>query len=297
MTENTKSLIKSTILGLLGGSTATMLYALKNRKNELSSDSEFKNNEITVPLSRRQFLKAVRPERLGGAPKIDKKETKDSVEVPKNLGALSPKDMAALKKSLLRKGASDSCGSCGSKCSKVTTTETKETPVRRIAGAGSTYPRDKKGRFASEPVVTKKAGILDEAGSAIAENVGFVGGTIGGMAAVKMITDRILLNKKKRQVEAARKLYADAVAKEVNDDDLPYYSKSASDKSYIGQTLGLLGFAGLTTGTAAAAVMYRIMENRRKEAEKAKDKDLAKYPLEKTIKFRFPKDGTQDFFG
>ena len=106
-----------------------------------------------------------------------------------------------------------------------------------------------------------------------------------------------LLNKKKKQVEKARARYADAIANEVNDEDTPYYKK-ASDDSLLGSTIGLLGLAGLMTGSAAGVVMYRIMENRRKAAEKEKDRDLYRYPTDKAIKFKFPayKTANHNFF-
>jgi hypothetical protein len=104
----------------------------------------------------------------------------------------------------------------------------------------------------------------------------------------KVISDRIQINKKKRAVEESRRRYADALSREANDEDLPYYSKTASDRSFVGSTLGTIGLAGIAATGIAGLVMYRIMENRRIAEEKAKDKDLAKYPTDKSIRFRFP---------
>ena len=282
MTENTKSFIKHTILGLLGGGTASALYAMHSIGGDKKPDQS--KDEIVVPLSKSHFMKSVR----GG-----KKDTAEASEeaVVGDTSSMSPRDLAALKKALLKKKASD-------KCLKVNATESvqkREVPVRRIAGAGSTFPRDRKGRFVAE----KEAGILSDAGGTIADSLGWIGGTAAGLVAVKMISDRIRINKKKRQVEESRQRYIDTLAKEVNDVDAPYYSKTAADRGLIGSTLGLMGLAGLVTGTTAGIVMYRIMENRRKELEKAKDKDLNSYPKEKTIKFRFPNTGYDNsgFFG
>jgi len=330
MTDTTKAFLKHTILGLLGGGAASAIYTLSNSKGTSNpSEPEFKKDEIVVPLSRRNFLKAVRPERLGGGSK-SKPSQEDLAkavaavaaarELPaapepavtaEEVGKMSPKDLASLKKALLRKNAGDCSG-----VKKVTTTSSATMPVRRIAGAGSTYPRDKKGRFVSEPraETTKSAGIgsflrnvipgvdstLSDAGDIILNNAGLIGGISTGLIAAKMVSDRIMINKKKKQVEEARKRYVDTLAREVNDEDVPYYSKSAADHGILGSALGYLGLAGLVTGTTAGIVMYRVMENRRKEAEKAKDKDLAKYPYEKAIRFKFPDVQGQEkagFFG
>lgn len=293
MTDSTKSLLKSTILGLLGGGAVSALYAINNSKKEQAAESEFKENEITVPLSRRNFLKAVRPERFNPkATAKPKSDTEPKVQIP-DTSTMTPKDLASLKKALLRKKASSKCSS---KIKEVTSPSSHETPVRNIAGAGSTFLRDEKGRFKAD--LDKKAGILDDASGTISDSVGMIGGLTAGLALTKMISDRIQINKKKKQVEAARKRYVDSLTKEVNDEDLPYYNKAAEDRGIVGSTLGLLGLAGLTAGTAAGVVMYRIMENRRKEAEKEKDKDLVKYPQEKAINFRFPRhlDEKNNFF-
>jgi hypothetical protein len=301
MTENTKSLLKSTILGLLGGGAVSALYSLNSQKNESSSDPEFVQDEIKVPLSRRNFLKAVRPERILGSTRLKKITSEDqNIQIP-DTSTMSPKDLAALKKSLLKKKA-DSCGS--SKIKNVTSPSSHESAVRNIAGAGSTFLRDKKGRFKSEDNIGKEAGIisgtfnkltggsLDDAGATFNDSLGLIGGTAAGLALTKMISDRIMINKKKKQVEEARRIYVDKLSKEVNDEDLPYYNKTAEDRGLVGSTLGLLGLTGLGIGTTAGIVMYRIMENRRKAIEKEKDKDLSKYPTEKTINFMFPKDST-----
>ena len=296
MTDVTKSLIKSTILGLLGGGAISAMYSAKDNSKESPSDT--RSNEINVPLSRRQFMKAVRPR----SSKDSKSEERPSKEEPqKDLSKMTPQEIAAYKKALLRsKTASDASCKGGNTC--ITVPMLEEKPIRRIAGAGSTYPRDDKGRFVAEDSVEKKAlfdGVISDAAATALGGAGFIGGGIAGMAAIKLISDRIRINKRKKQVEAARQRYADALAAEVNDEDLPYYSKTAEDKRGLpGSILGLLGLAGVTAGTAAGVVAYRIMENRRKAAEKAKDKDLANYPLDKSVRFSFPKvaEARDDFF-
>ena len=296
MTDRTKSFLKHTILGLIGGGAVSALYSMNSRKDNSKSDQEFARNEIVVPLSKRNFLKAVRSK--------DKSAPKEDVQdlVPaEDVGSMSPKDLAALKKALLRKSAEE-CQS--GKVKKVVTTTSATVPVRRVPGAGSTYPRDKKGRFVAENEHTykKTAGVgsflrnvipgvdstLSDAGEVIMDNAGMIGGLTTGLVAMKLVSDRIMINKKKRQVEEARKRYVDALDREVNDEDLPYYRKSADDHGIVGSALGYLGLAGIAASTTAGIVMYRIMENRRKENERAKDKDLNKYPAEKTIRFRFP---------
>jgi hypothetical protein len=296
MTDTTKSFLKRTILGLVGGGAVSALYAMHSSKKDKESDPESVKDEIVVPLSRRNFLKAVRPERLSGKAMDRKMEEHVPVMSDEDIAGMSPRDLASLKKALIRKKAECSKGDKCGKVSKVVTTSSGTAPVRHVAGAGSTFRRDEKGRFASDGSC-KSAGFLDDAGEVMANNLGLIGGTAAGMVAMKMVSDRILINRRKRQVENARKMYADAIANEVNDEDAPYYRKTAGDHGMFGSTLGYLGLAGLTAGTAAAAVMYRIMENRRKEEEKAKDKDLSKYPVEKSIRFRFPDAGEDRFFG
>jgi hypothetical protein len=297
MTENTKSFIKSTILGLLGGGAASAIYAMNNTGKGDKSESE--SDEITIPLSKRHFMKSVRGSRSGT------KGPSDDAVPQVDAASMSPKDLAALKKALLRKKASDKCLKIG----KTETVSRGEIPVRRIAGAGSTFPRDAKGRFVAE----KDAGVVDtalsgvgkalksvfgdtlsDAGGVMADSIGLIGGTAVGLAAVKAVGDRILVNKRKKQVEKARERYIESLSREVNDVDAPYYSKTAADRGFLGSALGLMGMAGLVTSTTAGIVMYRIMENRRKAIEKAKDKDLASYPKEKIIKFKFPNAGAED---
>lgn len=286
MTSDTKSLLKSTILGLLGGGAVSALYSLNSNKDELSSDPEFMKDEITVPLSRRQFLKAVRPETLKARSGKKPSNEQPSLQIP-DTSKMTKNELASLKKQLLRKKAVEECSS---KIKSVTRPSSHEAPIRNVSGIESTFIRDKKGRFKSEDATKKEAGVLDDASGTIRDSLGLMGGTAIGLAVTKMISDRILINKKRKQVEAARKKYVDSLAREVNDEDLPYYTKKASDRGTIGSTLGLLGLTGITLGTTAGIVMYRVMENRRKLAEKEKDKDLSKYPLDKTINFTFPKD-------
>lgn len=317
MTDSTKAILKNTLVGLLGGGVASAIYALNNREKAKSSDQDSVNNEITVPLSRRLFMKAVRPRTHKTEPKPDsssKKETRTGTSV-QDVSKMTPQELMLLKKSLLRsKTASAKCN----KAKFITAPVSAERQVRHVAGAESTFARDDKGRFSTDK--EKKAGVVDsvvngvtgvmhgifgdtleDAGVTIAKKVGLVGGAAAGLAASKMIMNRILVNKKKKQVEAARKRYVDTLSAEVNDEDAPYYKKSAEDTSRMGSLLGLLGVTGLGAGTAAGIVMYRIMENRRIALEKAKDKDLAKYPIDKIVKFRFPKDpkegsGDRNFF-
>lgn len=313
MTENTKTLLKHTILGLLGGGAFSAAYALNNVDKNKTSDQDSKANEITVPLSRRQFMKAVRQRNKGGSTEHKKKTPAIDGKDPQTM---TPQELAALKKSILGSKTASCCSK--SKPAKVTGPVAAERPVKHVAGAESTFLRDKKGRFSSDEKSEKSAGVIDgiantiggglrrvfgdtlnDAGSTILSGAGIIGGLTTGMIATKMVADRILVNKKKKQVEEARRRYVDALANEVNDEDTPYYKKTAEDKSMLGSTLGVLGLAGLMTGSAAGIVMYRIMENRRRAVEKEKDKDLAKYPTDKTIKFRFPVDKTasHNFFG
>lgn len=288
MTDDTKSFIKHTIMGLLGGGAMSALYAMHSAKKDSAKDPEFRPDEIVVPLSRKNFLKAVRPERLGGV-------TASSAAAPKKKSApkvtdqdaatMSPRDMAALKKELLRKKGE--CGHCG-KVSEVEHPTSGETTVRNVAGAGSTFLRDSKGRFLPDSGTHKSAGVFSDAYDTLVDNIGLVGGLTSGIVLTKVISDRIQINKKKRQVEQSRRRYADALSREVNDEDLPYYSKTAADRSMAGSLMGNVALLGLATTGVSGLVMYRIMENRREREEKAKDKDMSKYPPDKSIRFRFP---------
>ena len=288
MTENRKSFIKATILGLIGGGAASSLYALNKAREDDASDSEFTPDQIYVPLSRTNFMKAVRPERRSGASYSKKQDDRKGSVSKKDLSGMTASDISRMKKELLKKNAgSDDRGKCSS-VANFTGCSSSTRPVRNVSGVGSTYLRDRKGRFTSSSDLDKSAGMMDDARGVIADNIGAVGGFAAGLVLMKKVTDRILVNKKKRQVETSRKRYADALASEVNDVDTPYYRKSASSRGLPGEALGVVGLTGLATAGVAGLIMYRIMENRRKDEERMKDKDLSKYPPEKTIKFRFP---------
>lgn len=278
MDTDTKSLIKKTILGLIGGGAISAIASVAANKDKKPDDSEFGENEIVVPLSRRNFMRAVRG-----------KSTQQNAESTEKIDtdSMTPAELEAMKRAILRKRASSV-----SKVKTVNVPVTETSTVRNIKGVASTFARDKNGRFSAE----KTAGVANDAASTLKENLGMAGGFFTGVVAAKLISDKIIINRKRRQVENSRRKYIDMLSKEVNDEDTPYYSKSASDKGILGQSLGWLGTAGLTTGTIAGVIMYRIMENRRIAMEKDKDKDMAKYPSDKVIKFKFPKEDGSDFF-
>ena len=280
MDTNTKAILKKTILGLLAGGAVSAAYSMSSDKKKKKTDTEFGENEIVVPLSRKNFMNAVRKD----APaESTPKETAKS-----DVSAMSPYDLAALKRSLISKRAA------ASKIKDVNGPVSETTPIRNVKGVGSTFTRDKSsGRFAP---ATKKAGVFEDAGATMKENAGLVGGFATGLVAMKMVSDRIKINKMRRQVEDSRRKYVDMLSKEVNDDDTPYYSKRAEDRGATGTALGYFGLTGGAAAVVGGAIMYRIMENRRIKAEKAKDEDSSKYPKDKSVMFRFPKEGSDRFF-
>lgn len=286
MRENTKSLIKHTILGLLAGGGATALYMNSvNKKKPV--DQEFSENEIVVPLSKRHFMKSVRKPAPNKAPGKDK-ETSKKEEAVKDISNLSPRDMAALKKSILNKKAS----------LKMTGPESREMSIHNISGTNTPVARDDKGRFCSTNKTQKSAGSISDGLGVVQDKLGFLGGIFLGASAMKLIGERVLINRKQQEVEQARRKYTELINKEVNDVDVPYYRKTAADRGVIGSSLGFLALTGVLTGTATGMLIYKIMERRRKEAEKERDKDLKKYPRDKAITFKFtdaPNSST-DFF-
>ena len=284
MTDNKKSFIKNTILGLIAGAGVTSLYNMAT-----ADDKENTDNEIAVPLSRRNFMKAVR----GSGKKEEKKDTAKSVADTSDMNA---KDLDALKRAILAKRAS-----CLDSVKHVSKPSSAEMSLNFLAKGDHAVTRDKKGRFVSadpsdKPKNEKKAGISDylpdSANGYIGDMLGLTGGGVAGVYLSKLLIDRIKINKEKKRLEAARRRYADRISREVNDVDEPYYSKTAEDRGLIGTTLGMAGLIGLGTAGMAAMVTYRIMENRRKEQEKTLDKDTSSYPDNKFVRFTFPKDKT-----
>lgn len=277
MTKNTKSLIKSTILGLLSGGTVGTLYAVSALKDK-KEKPEFTDNEIVVPLSKKQYAKVLRN-------KSPKKEVSEAKFKDLDPSSLSKKDLDSLKRDLLRKRAT---------CDTVARTVSPSSidlPINYKEDTSSTL-RDLKGRFSSIRALDKKAGISEDAKGVILDTAGILGGTAVGIAASKMISDKIILKRKEKEVRRARAKYIASLNAEVNDTDTPYY-KSASDRGTIGSTIGVLAATGMLSSLAAGKIVYTIMENRRKQHEKFKDKDLKTYPHEKTINFKLVDDPSE----
>lgn len=292
MDRDRLSLIKNTLLGALGGSAITSLYLMQKAKDDAKSEQDLARgvgkNQIIVPLSRKHFMKA-----LGLGKKEDgKKDSKQKPSGQPDVSSMSPSDLAAYKSSLLKKRA---------ECQKKPAQQKKKTD----AAGRLPMLRGENGRYASSssasPEFDKKAGIMSDAEGTMYDWVGAFGGAIAGASVVKKIADTIAVNRKKKQVERARRQYAGMIRGEINDEDEPYYTsqtKSAQDRGVIGRTLGFMGLAGLGSASLAALVTYRILENRRKAAESASDKDLSKYPMDKTISFKFAESnsGNPSFF-
>ena len=276
MDSNKKSLLKHTLLGLLGGGAISALYAAhtdaENKKEEQKYQEGVGKNQIVVPLSRKHFMKAVglgRTEAPKEAPKHDVSE-------------LNPQDLAALKRAILRSKTAEAPVSIKSK----TTSSSSLSKLRK--NTSNVQLKDEKGKFASSATLDKQANtFMNDLKGTMADGVGFAAGATTGMLAVKALADRIAINRKKKQIEKAKRTYANMVTREVNDEDEPYYSKAANDRGVLGQTAGILGLTGLATAGLSGLLIYKIMENRRRAAESAADKDSTKYPADKTIKFQF----------
>jgi len=287
MDINKKSLLKNTIIGLLSGGALSALYTLNKSKEDEQNSKALTKDEITVPLSRRNFMRAVG--KSTGEKSVP--DTKDMTDI----SALTPQELAALKKSLLRKKAASP-----TKIEEKTGPASSASTVRKSKTTSYATLRNTKGRFSTEKDLSKIAGITEDAAGTMMDTAGGVGGFFAGMTAIKYIADRIMVNRKKQQLEKSRRTYVDMLNKEVNDNDEPYYRKAAADRSLTGTALGLAGLAGIGTMGVAGMVVYRIMENRRKEEEKLLDKDLSRFPSEKTIKYKFAsinkENEKKDFF-
>ena len=278
MNKDTKSLIKHTLLGLLGGGAISALYAAsedaEDKKEEQKYQEGVGKNQIVVPLSRKHYLKA-----LGTQSQTPRKKE----EPKRNVGTLGPMELAALKRSILREKAAEAPVSIKSK----TSPSSSLSKLRK--NTSSMQLKGKDGKFASSSDFGKQAsdGFLSGTAGTIADGLGTAVGMTTGLLAVKALANKIAINRKKRQIEKARREYANLINKEVNDDDEPYYSKSAQDRSLMSQATGILGLTGIATASLSGLLIYKIMENRRKAAESAADKDTARFPTGKTIKFKF----------
>ena len=237
----------------------------------------------------------------------------DSVE------ALSDKDIASLKRQLL-KGASD----CASKVEHKTASgneESKENNLKQeaevsscnevkqvnapvfeeaVIGHKGDQPRNSSGRFTSNPFSEKKAQDQSRGwwstfwGSPIDDSTRVANymvtgalGLVGGAYITKKIIDKIQLSREEERLERAKRRYADAVTKELNDVDIPYYTslkntrgtrqlkaaeaiKAADDNApigFIGQGLGFLLGAGMLGAGASALITYKILQNRHEDQE------------------------------
>ena len=333
MDTNTKSLLKHTILGLVSGGALSALYANNRRKSDEAEEAAYQDgvgkNQITVPLSRKHYLKAV------GLKKDEVPKKKPTEAVTQGL---QPMDIAALKRAILKAraektaaccktpkkatcgaapkkatcGAAPKKATCGTAPKKATcgtapkkatcckaeapqSIKAKTTSVSTLSGfrgkSKIAQLRNPKGRFSTEEGLGKAAGIFDKIDyntrGVIRDGLGFAGGTVAGLAVVKAVSDRIAINRKRIQVEKARRRYANMISKEVGDEDLPFYTKTAQDRGVIPSVLGLAGLTGAGAATLSGLLMYKIIENRRKASERAADKDNQKFPEHKSIKFTF----------
>ena len=235
----------------------------------------------------------------------------DSVE------ALSDKDIASLKRQLL-KGASD----CASKTNCVASKEeSKENNLKQeaevsscnevkhvnatvfeeaVIGHKGDQPRNSSGRFTSNPFSEKKAQDQSRGwwstfwGSPIDDSTRVANymvtgalGLVSGAYITKKIIDKIQLSREEARLERAKRRYADAVTKELNDVDTPYYTslkntrgtrqlkvaeaiKAADDNAptgFIGQGLGFLLGAGMLGAGTCALITYKILQNRHEDQE------------------------------
>lgn len=283
MNSETKSLLKHTLLGLLGGGAITALYEARNAKEDLETEKKYREgigkNQITIPLSRKNYLKAVG---------LGKDEQQKKQESKKDVSALSPQELAMLKRTLLR----NKTAAAPTEIKEKTTSVSTLSGLRKNSPKKQVQLRNPQGKFAAESTLGKQAffgEIGSDAKATIHNGLGFIGGATAGMAIVKAVADRIAINRKKEQVAKSRRAYANMINREVNDEDEPFYRKSAAapDMSVSGRMLGLAGLMGIGTAGLSGLLIYKIMENRRKAQEQAADKDNSKFPSEKTLKFRF----------
>ena len=278
MDRNQKSLLKNTLLGLLGGGAVSALYAAykdeESKKEEQKYQEGVGKNQIVVPLSRKHFMKAL------SAGKPEKKETKETPK--KDVSTLNPLELAALKRSILRNKTAEAPISIKNR----TTSSSSLSKLRK--NTSNVQLKDSKGKFTTDASLGKQAeGLWDDTKGTIADGLGATVGMTTGILAVKALSERIAINRKKKQIEQAKRNYANMINKEVNDDDEPYYNKSANDRGILGRAAGIAGLTGIATAGLSGLLIYKIMENRRKASESAADKDTTKFPAGKTIKFKF----------
>lgn len=281
MDSNTKSLLKHTILGLLGGGAVSALYAAhtdaENKKEEQKYQEGVGKNQIVVPLSHKHFLKA-----LGKGKTETKKETPKQETPKQDVSALNPMELAALKRAILRNKTAEAPTTI-----KGQTTSTSSLSKLR-KNTSNVQLKDSKGKFATAASLDKQAGsFFKDIKGTMADGLGLTVGSTVGILTVKAVADRLAINRKKKQVEKAKRMYANMINNEVNDDDEPYYVKSSQDRGLLGTTAGIAGLTGIATAGLSGLLIYKIMENRRKASEAAADKDSTKYPAGKTIKFQF----------
>lgn len=337
------TLADKTKLKILAGSALTgsaLVALLASLKKTDKDKNETDSHNIYVPLSYKSLTRPLREKH-----ESKKKAPREAVpllpapeEVSAALAAsgadslegLSDKDMASLKKRLL-KGASDCSKECAKECAKECKPDTdvahnnslKEeaeiadhaevkhvnAPVFEEAVIGHTdgQPRDAAGRFVAKPFSEKQEKQAKQATQekpAETEKKAFTlvgeplddatrvvkyfglgtAGVLGGAYITKKIFDKIQLKREQNRLEEARRMYADAVNKEMNDVDLPYYTskhsdgeKRASDNKetgILGQGLGVYVAAGLISSAVAGALAYKIMDNRREHEDRQLYKNL-----------------------
>lgn len=280
---------------LTGGALMALLTSLR-KKNEDKDETD--SHSIYVPLSYRDLTRPVRESKEKRNKGESKKESPKLLPAPAAVDAvldipgvnsiedLSDKDVANLKRQLL-KGASDCASKTNCAASKE---ESKENNLKQeaevsscnevkhvnapvfeeaVIGHKGEQPRDENGRFTEAPLKEAEFTPIDDA----ARVVGYMGlgalGLTGGAYLTKKLIDKIQLNREQERVERARRRYVDAMAKEMNDVDTPYYNAVSEKKAganenvgIIGQGLGFYVGTGILSAATAGAIAYKILSNR-----------------------------------
>ena len=308
---------------LAGGALMALLTSLR-KKDEDKDETD--SHSIYVPLSYRDITRPVRESKEKRSKGESKKEAPKLLPAPSSVDAaldmtgvnsvedLSDKDIASLKRQLL-KGASDCASKTECKASN-SKEESKENNLKQeaevsscngvkhvnapvfeeaVIGHKGEQPRDEKGRFTEAPLKEAEFTPIDDA----TRVVGYMGlgalGLTGGAYLTKKLIDKIQLNREQERVERARRRYVDAMAKEMNDVDTPYYNALSEKKAganddvgLIGQGLGFYVGAGILSAATAGTIAYKILSNRIEQENRNIYKQLgAKTP---NVMFKVVKD-------
>ncbi len=295
---------------LAGGALASAYMAYKNYK-DIKDEKKSHKGDIEVPLSRREFLSVVRngasAKEEPKAEKVEKVEqSKPSTPVEKmDVGRMTPAELAAIKRKLLRKAAE--VRNRPGLPTKVKTLDSNGVVYSHPTSTMARVSRDASGRFAPSLAsdfgattlqgISKKAQVFDTAGNIIAASIGVP----AGILLAQRLVGKMIVNRRKADLVESKRKYVEELSKEVNDSRKGEFKYASHASQKLRKSAGaikdvLVGAGGF--GIALPALVagisgiltYRVMENRRIKNEKESDKDLTNFPEEKHVKYKFAEE-------